>query len=174
MAQTLDEVKARCRIEGKHWIWTGALSEGKWPRIYAPDYTDGGKMKSQPGRRAVWHLKTAGRSIPHGWRVFGCDVDLCISPECVVCQPTAKRGEKIAKTGAWKGNPKRIIANRLSGRKRSSLTPELIATISTSDKTGVELEAETGVSRQTISKVRTGRPNAYTPLGGLFTGLIAQ
>ena len=172
MARTLEDVKGRCRIDGVHWIWTGALSEGQWPRIYAPDYTDGGKLKSQPGRRAVWHMKT-GKPIPNGWRVFGCDVALCISPACVVCEPPASRGEKIADTGSWKGNPKRIIANRLSGRKRSQLTPVLIAQISTSDKTGVELSAETGISRQTISRVRCGRPNAYTALGGLFTGLVA-
>lgn len=169
-AGTLAHIKGRCRIEGDHWIWTGAQSEG-YPRIYAPDYTKGGKLSSQPGRRAVWHVVNK-KPLPNGWRVFGCEVELCVSPKCVFARDPAERGQEIAQSGVWKGNVKRILANRLSGQRRSILSPDLIHKIVTSPKTGAALERELGIRRQIISRIRTGRANAFTPVGGLFTGLL--
>jgi hypothetical protein len=170
---TLDDIKGRCRIEGECWIWTGALSGKRWPRLHAPDFTNHkGAKHVQSGRRAVWHVKT-GKAIPNGWRVFGtCGEDVCMNPAHMKCQPTAQWGIQLAASGKLKGVTKRIVANRLSGQKRSHLDPEKLHLIRSSEKTGLELAAELGLSRSTISKARTGKATAYTPVGGLFSGLM--
>lgn len=169
----LKDIKARCRIDGDCWLWTGALSKG-WPRIWAPDYTlHGGALSTQTGRRAAWHLKT-GQPIPSGWRVFGtCTARNCVNPAHMVCEPVADQGAKVAASGRLKGVITRITANRATGRKRSHLSPELIETIRLSNETGLALERKLGVSRSSISRVRTRKTLAFDAVGGLFTGLIA-
>lgn len=170
---TLDDIKGRCRIDGDCWLWTGALSAG-WPRIWAPDHTlHGGKFASQHGRRAAWHIKT-GEAIPAGHRVFGtCEHRNCLNPAHMVCRATAEQGQAVAATDRLKGVVNRIKANRASGRKRSHLTPDLIQTIHTSPETGQALAQRLGLSRSTVSKVRSGKPLAFDAVGGMFTGLLA-
>jgi hypothetical protein len=170
---TLDDIRARCVIDNGCWLWKGAKSDGL-PRIWAPDHTNhAGGMSSQPGRRAVHHVKT-GQAIPAGWRVFGtCTSKLCVAPHHTDCKAPAEEGARVAASGKLKGQVKRIAANRAIGRKRSRLTAELIETIRTSRKSGQALSLETGLARQTISKARTGQALAFEPVGGLFTGLLA-
>lgn len=172
--KTIQEVKGRCRIDGQHWIWTGAMTEDGWPRICGPDHTNhAGKPTTQHGRRAVYHM-ASGKPIPSGWRVFGtCEERSCVAPNHLECKPVAERGAEVAASGAWKGRVARVAANRATGRTRSSLTPELIALIYSSTKKGTELAAETGLSRSTVSRVRTGKALCFEPVGGLFTGLLA-
>lgn len=169
----LDDIKARCRIVDGHWLWDGAMSDG-WPRVFAPDFTlHGGKKASQNGRRAVWHV-TKKKPIPKGWRVFGtCEERTCLNPKHMVCQPTAKWGEQLRETGKWLASVNRIVQSRAYWRRRGALTPELIELIHTSPKSAVRLAAETGLSRGAISKVRRGKVTAFTPVGGLVTGLLA-
>lgn len=170
----MDDIKGRCRIDELTgcWLWVGAKSEG-WPRIWAPDHTNhGGDLRTQTGRRAAWHVKT-GKPIPAGWRVFGtCDSRDCCNPAHMVCEPTAARGQKVAASGKLKNNIRRIAANRKTGRTRSSLSPELIAEIRESTETGLQIERRLGISRSTVSRVRTHKPLAFDPVGGVFTGLL--
>jgi predicted XRE-type DNA-binding protein len=172
--RTLQEIKGRCRINDDGcWIWTGAMSVDDYPRIYAPDFTAGGKMRAQTGRRAVWHIKT-GKPIASGWRVFGtCDDQLCLNPAHSVCQPVAERGAVVAASGKWRGSVTRLIANRRTGRRRSVLTPEMVAHIRSSTKKGIEVARELGVPRSQVSRVRSGKMPAFEPVGGLFSGLLA-
>lgn len=171
MARSLKDVKARCEIEGGHWLWTGALSAGL-PNIYAPDYTTGG-MSCQRGARAVWHLHT-GQQIPNGWRVFSkCREPLCVNPAHVECKPMPEWGKDVAESGRWRGNMKRIAANRRTARARSNLTPEKVTLILSSDKTGNQLARELGSSRSSVSRIRAGHATAFTPVSGLFTGLVS-
>jgi plasmid stabilization system protein ParE len=169
----LDDIRARCVIDNGCWLWSGAMSKG-WPRIWAPDYTNhNGELKTQTGRRAVWHVKTGG-AIPAGWRVFGnCRNRNCIAPHHMECRPVAEEGARVAASEKLKGQVTRIAANRAIGRKRSHLTPELIELIRTSPKTGTAIAAETGLSRATVSRVRVGKALAFDAVGGLFTGLLA-
>lgn len=173
MTTTLNDIRDRCRLVDGHWLWAGALSDG-WPRIAAPEYTrHNGRKISQHGRRAVWHV-IHQKPIPAGWRVFGtCKERTCVNPDHLVCEPTAERGRKVAKSGKWKGDLRRIAAVRATARKRSHLTPELIEYIRMSPKTGKALCEELGLGRTVVSKVRSGKTTAYTPVGGLFTGLLA-
>lgn len=174
MAKTIDDIRGRCVLIDGHWLWKGALSEG-WPRIAAPEFTKHeGRQISQHGRRAVWHILNR-KAIPKGYRVWGtCSERTCLNPEHIALETTAERGRKVAKSGKLKGDLARIATVRKSARRRSGLTPELIDTIRMSPKTGRALTQELGLSRTVISKVRTGKTTAFTPVGGLFSGLMAR
>ena len=168
--KTLDEVKGRCRIEGDCWIWTGALSDGV-PRIFVPG--NDGKMRSTPGRRAVW-MMNAGKAVPNGWRVFGlCDEKLCLNPAHMICEHPRRRGAKVAAAGTLKGQVKRILANRANGRSRAKYSADLVTTVLSSDKSGAQIARELGVSHQWVSKVRRGQVLGSMPVGGLFSGLLS-
>lgn len=167
----LADIRERCRVEDGHWIWVGAFSRGV-PRIWAPDFSKGGKMSSQPGARAVWHVKT-GKPIPAGWRVFAtCEVDGCIAPQCIACQHPAERGAQIAATGVLKGSIRHRVNSRKTGRARSKLTPELIERIKTDPEKGYVLAQKLGISKSTVSKVRKHGVPAFEPVGGMFNGLL--
>lgn len=170
----LEDIKGRCRVEDGHWIWTGALSGGL-PNIWAPDFTSkDGKKVTQRGARAVWHVKHR-RAIPPGHRVFvGCTEPLCVSPAHVKCQPMKEWGEEKAAAGDWKGNMKRILANRRIGQKRSSLDQQKYFEVLTSPKSGLELASELGACRTTISRIRAGHATAFTPLAGPFACVAGQ
>lgn len=172
---TLDDIKARCHINDDGcWVWKGALSEKKWPRVWAPDHSKpGSPMRSQPGRRAVWNVKT-GKPIPEGHRVYGtCECDQCLNPAHSKCGPTADLGKHIQATGKYKGSAKRIAANRATGRTRAKTTPEMLAEIRSSDLPGTVLSEELKVSRQIISKARKGTSGlCWEPLGGMFSQLM--
>lgn len=167
----LSDIMERCRVEDGHWLWVGALSNGKVPRIWAPDYTRGG-MTSQPGRRAVWHVKT-GKPIPNGWRVFGtCERTDCISPIHLACKEMAQWGRELAASDKRKGSVMHQVASRATGRKRSKLTPEMIQRIKSDPEMGYVLAEELGVSKTTVSKVRRHGCPSFEPVGGLFSGLM--
>lgn len=171
----LDDIKGRCHIdEGGHWIWKGALSEGKYPHVWAPDHSrPGSPMKRQAGRRAVWHLKT-GKPIPAGWRVYGtCEEGRCLNPDHSKCGPTAEWGAHMASSGRYAGSIRRQIAGRKTGRKATTLTPETYMEAITSNEMAKTLAARLGVLPQTISKARNGRLVCFEPAGGMFSGLVA-
>lgn len=170
--KTLEEVKGRCFIDEEgHWIWRGAKHCKTGPRIYAPVLPDG-QMESQPGRRAVWQM-AKGLPINKGWRVYGrCDEPMCVNPEHIACGPSDSVGRHIAKTGKFKGQPKRIAANRAIGRKRASYTPEQLAEVRASDESGSALVARLGLGRGVISRLKLGTAVAFEPVGGLFSGLV--
>lgn len=155
---TLDEIKERCFINDDGcWLWRGALTEGKWPRIHAPDLSlPDGPKRTQTGRRATWQLKT-GKAIPNGWRVYGtCLCDTCVNPDHSKCGPTAELGKFSAKLGRFKGSHARITANRRTGRMRAILTPEQVLEIQASPEMNRQLAERLGVSHQTISRARRG------------------
>lgn len=170
----IDDIKARCFITDEgHWTWKGAKSEGKFPRIWAPDYTKGGHKTAQSGRRAIWHLKT-GKPIPEGWRVWStCDRHDCLNPDHIDCGPTGEWGKHMARIGKHK-TLSHAVTSRKNALKRMVLSPAQIQMVAASDQTGRALSRELGVSEQTISRVRTGRIVAHLPVGGMFSGLGAR
>lgn len=173
---TLDDIKARCFIDDEgHWIWKGANNEGKYPHVWAPDYSkDGAPMCTQTGRRAVWHLKTK-QPIQKGWRVYGtCGHTLCLNPKHMACGPVSEWGKHLRDTGIFKNKPKRIAANRAIGQKLAKTTPESIADIMGSDESGLQIAERIDLSPQLISRVRNGKAGiCWEPVGGIFSGLLA-
>jgi hypothetical protein len=165
--RTLNDIRDRCRVVDGHWIWVGAVSKGQ-ARVWAPDITNGGEMRSQPGPRAVWHAKT-GEPIPKGMRVFcNCSEPRCINPEHIVCRTPEEQGGHVAASGKLKGLLTKIVANRKINQKRSKVTPEALDLILYSDLTGQEVSAETGICRSTISRIRRGESGIVSnPFAGL-------
>lgn len=174
----LQRILDRCRIDPDTgcWIWSGAISAGHYPRVWAPDHTRlSGRMCTQAGTRGVWHAHT-GRPIPQGWRVYHahCADQLCLNPAHLRCGPTADWGKTVAQHGIWKRQRTRIEANRAIGRARSHVTPELAAEILASHETGAALAARLGIGPGVISKVRTGgmRCHALNAANNPFAALM--
>lgn len=172
--KTLDEVMGRCYVdEAGHWLWRGATFENS-PRIYGPNLAKGGVMESQHGRKVVWQMRT-GMAVPVGWRVYGiCDKPMCVSPSCVACGKPAAAGRHIARTGKFKNQPARVLANRAIGRKRASYTPEQLAEVLASSESGWALARRLKLGRTVVARMRAGQTTAFTPIGGPFTGLLAK
>ena len=171
--KTLAEVKAMCEVDGKHWIWGGALERGA-PRIWAPDYTRGnGECSTQHGRRAVWHIKHQ-KAVPEGMTVYiSCGVPLCVSPHCLETGTKAEWGKSMSESGRMKRGPASRARYRIAARKFSRLSETMVLEIISSNDTGRLLAQKHGISEQLVSKVRKGRTgSAFLPVGGMFTGLL--
>lgn len=168
----LEDIRGRCVIdEDGHWLWKGSLRRDGLANVYAPDFTLGG-MRTQSGPRAVWHCST-GRAIRKGYRAFlTCTEKTCCNPAHIRCTSMKKLGQFIAEQGIWKGQTKRILANRKTNRARSNVTPELIAQVRASEATGLALSKELPLGRNTISKIRTGKMPSFGSVGP-FAGLGA-
>jgi hypothetical protein len=169
--KTIEDIRQRCVItDDGHWLWKGSTRPDGRPNIWAPDYTRGG-MSTQCGTRAVWHCITE-KAIPAGWRAFGtCEPLNCCNPAHVKCGSEAYFGAWLQRTGKFKGQVRRILANRATSRGRSVLTLELITHIQTSPKLGYELAAELGISTTSVSKARRGDAIVFQS-AGVFSGLM--
>ena len=159
--RTLEEIKGRCFItEDGHWLWRGSVRPDGRPNIYAPDYSSKpGEvvMTTQAGPRAVWHMHT-GSAIPKTHRAYvTCGHPTCCNPECIRCTTEHMRGQFARRSGRHKNSPRHIAANRAISAKRAKLTAEQVLYVQTSPKTGIELAAELGVGKSTISKLRRGQ-----------------
>lgn len=169
----LEEIQGRCVItEDGHWLWDGAVREDGRAWIYAPDYTRSkGKMQSQNGHRAVWHVINC-KAIPKGRRVIGtCEETACVAPGHGKLVTEAQYGAFMRKTGRFKNSTKRMLANRAIGRKRSDLTLELIEYIQTSPKTGRDLAIELDLLETVVSRARRGEMVAFQPASP-FVGMV--
>lgn len=176
--RTLEEVRGRCRINDltKCWEWTGAKSGGV-AMVYAPDWTlRDGAMRTQAGRRAVWHITNPGKALPSGWRVFDtCETALCLNPAHAEAGPGTAHGARIVTRGRYKGQLSRNLANRAIGRSLTVLTPDLVSEIMSSNETHAEVERRIGISQDLVGRVRKGqRAKCLQPLAGIFTGLMAK
>lgn len=169
--KTLEEIRSRCVItEDGHWLWRGALRADGRAAIWSPDYTTG-RMQNQSGPRAVWHCSTE-RPIPPKWRAYGtCDEQTCCNPAHVKCTSETDYGKWLARAGVFKGQTRRILANRATGRSRSKLTPALIQEIQASEETGVALSLRLGLRTTLISRARRGEVTAFH---GAASGMFAQ
>lgn len=156
-------VRSRCRLVDGHWLWGGGVTAKGIIRMWAPRASDG-KMAAQNGRHAVWQMRS-GEPIPAGHKVFRtCGESLCMNPDHMVCRTSAEQGRALVESGALKGLPSKILANRKILLARSKVTPEVFQHILSSPKTGTALMAETGVGRSTISRIRRGE---FKALGGV-------
>ena len=173
--KTLEEIRGRCFItEDGHWLWRGAVSASGRPNIHAPNYTKGPDvMGPQCGTRAVWHCHTLA-PIPKGWRAYGiCSEKACCNPDHIRCTSQRAYGAWVRRSGKLKGDLRRTLMNRATGRARSVLVPEVMERILTSKATGVVLAKELGISETTVSKARRGgRVYGMVASGGMFAGLV--
>lgn len=166
MALTLDEIKGRCVVQDGHWLWRGAVSSDKRPRIWAYDLNLG-KMTAQRGLRSAWQMHT-GLPIPEGYRIYGtCREPLCLNPDHGECGTSKQWGRHMTNSGANKSVAHKI-ARKLNGKRQQKLTDEQCRMILTSGDTGRVLAVTYGVSRTLISKVRRLRQGSDNPFSGLM------
>lgn len=171
----LERIKGSCHIDEITgcWIWMGALSAGRYPRVHAANLSKGGVMQVQTGARAVWQAST-GKPIPQGHRVYhaSCTNERCICPAHLACGPTTEWGKALSKQGKWKGQAKRISANRAIGRKRSVVSLDALRDIQASDETGRAMALRLGLNESVVSKARRGELKSLQVLANPFAGLL--
>ena len=168
----LEDIRQKCVMRDGHWLFRGAMSAGKWPRIWGPDLSKGGVMHAQVGRRLVWQLLTK-QAIPEGHRVWGtCAESNCLAPIHCACGTTAQWGAYMTESGKHKESVPRKIARIAIARKRTSLTADQILEVQLSSETGLALAARLGVGKSVISKARRGEYLIARQAGGVFTGLL--
>lgn len=176
--RTIEEIKGLCFVtDDGHWLWRGSLRPDGRPNIYGPDYSaKPGEMvmTTQAGPRAVWHAHK-GKAIPKGHRAYViCGNPTCCNPACIRCTSERARGLHASKVGRYKNSVKHLAARRAISISRAKLTAEQVEYVKSSTKKGIELAAELGVSRATISKYRHSK-NVVTASGisfNPFAGLI--
>lgn len=173
--KTLADMKGRCRIDDDgHWIWTGAGAEEGCARIYAPDYTRGGVMRVQNAARAVWHAAHQ-RPLPDGHRAFNaCGNLLCINPKCIKSGTAKEQGAVLTELGHHQGQMHRILANRRNNEANRKVTEEIAAQITESEEARAVLAERFKLHPETIRLVQQGKKPMLRPIGGLFSGLMAQ
>jgi hypothetical protein len=163
--RTLDDLRARCEMEGACWVWTGHFSHGL-PQVTAEI---GGRKISTTGRRVA--LRLAGKDVT-GLVVHArpcCQHDACVSPWHSQASTYVKRYGALAASGVLKGNARRIDAAMRVGRARAKLTPEQVAEIRASvGQTNVQLAARYGVCRATIGDIRRGETHRRLAAASVF------
>jgi DNA-binding transcriptional regulator YdaS (Cro superfamily) len=174
--RTLEEVKGRCFVtDDGHWLWRGGLRPDGRANIYAPDYSTGNAdmvMSTQAGPRAVWHLHT-GKPIPKGHRAYVvCPHANCCNPECIRCTDGHLQGLNARRTGRFKNSARHLAARRAISISRAVLSADQVEYVKASNKTGLELAAELGVSKSSVSKYRRGE-HVVTASGLVFNPFAA-
>ncbi|MES2973388.1 MAG: hypothetical protein V4757_07255 [Pseudomonadota bacterium] len=166
--ERLESIRGRCRIEAEgdveHWIWTGGKSEGRYPRVWSPDFSRGGKMSAQHAMRAMWQLRM-NSPVPDGFRVFKtCDVEGCIS--CCLCGTTKQWGKTATRLGSYK-TVAAAAARARKARSQRKFSDAQILAIQASTDTGLVLAAQLGCWPSVISKARRGEYRVSSPFAGL-------
>ena len=173
--RTLEEIKGRCFIdEDGHWLWRGAKRANGVPFVYAPNHAQGGKMSTQCGYRAVYHCQH-GKAVPEGYRVFNtCGNPACLNPDHIRTASDAAFGRHVRSKGVFKGQVRRIIANRAIALSRTKVTPEMVSQILASPDSCAKTGAAFGVSGFLVWRIRNGKhPVKPAGAGGLSTMVSA-
>lgn len=150
---TLEDLKARCVVDDVTgcWKWRMAVSGGA-AMVYLPALG-----KTRTGLFAA--LILSGRALKPGQRAFGtCGTQFCVCPAHVKALTSAQWGKGVAASGAWKGNPARVVANRATAKTRPGtvLTEGLAQEIRASAGTGREIARRFGISDKQVSRIRCG------------------
>lgn len=162
----LERIRERCVMDSETgcWHWRGAMNSdarsGRIPVIWH----DG---RSQSGLRAVFEL-SGRRPARMVWRTCGCDD--CLSPHHLLTGSRADWGRWRVRTGASAPTPEWCAQNKRASKSRAVLSDAAASIIRTSDKSGVALAEEFGVSKTAISRVRRGQTWTGTVQGASVFG----
>lgn len=168
--RTLSDLRSRCVIDDETgcWMWRGAMSADRTPRVWMPLLRDAEGITTT-GARAAWLL--SGRKLPEGhvvWRRIGTCGNECINPLHGVCGTRQQMHAAIARDGRMKGNPLRAAVNARN-RVRMMLSPEIVRLGEAMYEAGAlqkEVKAALGIGNASAKKIRmrthqhsTGRVN---------------
>ena len=162
VVQTVELLRARCNEVGECLEWTGYMTNN------VPQVTHMGHMV--PVRRLM--LELSGRPVRDGAFV-GCDCGnkSCVNPEHAVIRTPTQHLQKMANIGAY-NEAARLAKLMMHARKRSKLTVDAVRDIRLSSDSSNEVAKQYGVSRQTISRIRSG--DAWKETSSPFAGLGAR
>lgn len=164
--KTLEDLKARCEIDGKHWIW--AMNSMSGNSAVPQSYYQG---KNIAARRLGWML--AGKPLKDGHLVVGtCAYSLCVNPACCKSAPKSKVNELAAKAGKF-DTVQRKVASRESAVHRRKFTPVQVMQILADQRTHTDIAKEWNVRRQTISLMKARKTYRDLPMPGDVFGLAA-
>jgi len=156
--RSLQGIKDRCRIDEDSccWLWSMSKSKtGAARSVVIMPWEP--KPKNVQAVRASYEYATK-KPLEAGLRVWsGCGNPLCVNPAHAMAGTVAEWGAFQAARGVWKGQPKRVNANRKIGEKRKALTPEQVQIIRESSESNANLARDFGVTHQTISAVRLNK-----------------
>lgn len=168
---TLDEIRGRCVVGADAcWHWRGAMnsdaSAGRVPIVWH-------EGRTSSALRVVYVL--SGRALPARgivWRTCGCDD--CLRPQHLAAGSRRDWGRWRMQMGQTRPTADWLAANLRSKRARATegggLSLEAAAYIRASDKTGVALAHELGVSKTAVSRARRGDTWAEVAQGASVFG----
>lgn len=151
--RTPEDLRLRSRVDFDTgcWHWKQCICKGV-PQVVIPIED---RYMHMRGRRAAAYV--AGKRLCKGWQAWGtCESEDCVNPDHVKTGPRAMWAAEMKKRGVWK-TPAMQASQRAKNLKRRALTPEQVLDILSSEKTGVALAREYGVSQETVSAVRRGK-----------------
>lgn len=160
MNDLLARVQARCIEVGDCWEWQGATNS-----CSTPVFRWGGKTASV---RRVLLVEYRGVSLNARVATYKCGNSMCVNPEHI---------ESITRTRLSKRAAVSIPTNMLwqsklasHARKRSRLTPELVAEIRAAEGTQRQIATQFGICQATVSYIRANKVwRDYTnPFAQLF------
>lgn len=163
--KTLDDLRERCDVEGKHWYWTGNIV-----RRRPASWVMGERVCGQLITAKV--LGRAAQRQPHQRWVATCGDPLCLSPRClrlathVEAHAIAGKAGRLARTTATR------LKNMLAAQSRSTSYPAwMVEWARESPQSAPEIARALGVGRSTVVSWRSGSRRAVqevTPFSQLF------
>lgn len=158
---TLDEVRAKCRIDKSTgcWIWRGAGAKDGVAHIHTIDYARKTK-RTMSGATAVWNI-AHGESPPPGcvpYR-FRCGNPLCLNPAHLrLARGQTEVMRCISLSGRWKGThleQRRAAAHKGLAAQGMRITPEdVVRQILAAEGNNCAVAKRLGVHHSVVSRVR--------------------
>jgi hypothetical protein len=152
--RTLEDLRQRCVIDADTGCWHLRTARGrampvdKVHRVWSSTYG-----QSVSVTRLAWELKAQRTPAAHKVVSRVCTSYDCINPAHLKCWSKADEGAFLAKTGRVATASKRI-ANKISGQRRSRLTPELRTWLMESTQSNVEVGRCLGVAHSYVGALR--------------------
>jgi len=157
--RTLDDLKGRCYIEPGCDCWHLRSSRGRpMPKDRRHAIWLFGKGSVTATRAA---LELAGRPVRKGYRaVRTCESYDCVNPEHLKAWTKAQEGAWHVKRGT-SVTPRKTIANRLMGAKRSRISTEVRRWVVESPQTGSDIAHAIGVFPSYVYAIRVQARAAF-------------
>lgn len=165
--EMLDWIKSKCEVDGKCWLWAGALNHCGHPIMRLPgDRKSGCKMV----RRVS--LEASGKTVaPRHPVVTTCGNDECCNPAHLKQVTIQKMCQAAAANGAWQ-TPARAAKIAAAKRKDCKLTMEQAQEIRLSTESGPILAERYGVNRSLINGIKRGE--RWKDFSSPWAGLMAS
>jgi hypothetical protein len=152
--RSVSTLRARCVVDGS--CWHLRTSRGR------PMPTDKRHMVWVHGRgpmtatRAAW-LFSRGELPPQGHIVYRtCDSYDCVLPSHLRCGLKAEQGAMLSERGHFRGQWRRLIANKTNGQRLRKVTPEMVQWLHESQQSASAAAHGLGISPSRVVAIRAG------------------